>query len=168
MDAIYWVLKQFQKYSLFVNLKKCCFYQNKVYFLRLVVSSQEINIKEKKIEVVKAWPKPKSLKDIQVFLRFANFYQHFISSFSKTVILLTLILKTIFFFASINIYIKAISNSNFLTLKTKLAFLQIKQTFTKVSILHYFDPEYYIWIETNASNYFIGSILCQLILEFSQ
>ena len=30
-------------------------------------------MEEKRIEAVKAWPKPKSIRDIQVFLKFANF-----------------------------------------------------------------------------------------------
>ena len=46
------------------------------------------------IEVVKMWPKPKFVQDIQAFLGFANFYCQFIKSFSKIAILLTLILKT--------------------------------------------------------------------------
>ena len=31
-----------------------------------------------KIKIIKNWPKPKSFRDIQVFLGFANFYQLFI------------------------------------------------------------------------------------------
>ena len=48
----------------------------------------------KKIEVVKEWPKPKSVRDIQVFLGFANFYGQFIQGFSKIAALLTSMLKT--------------------------------------------------------------------------
>ena len=48
-----WILDQFRKYFLFANLKKYWFYQDKIYFLRYIVSSKKINIKAKKIEVVK-------------------------------------------------------------------------------------------------------------------
>ena len=48
----------------------------------------------KRIEVVKDWPEPKSVCDIQVFLDFANFYWQFIQGFSKIVALLISILKT--------------------------------------------------------------------------
>ena len=78
VKAVYWVLDQFQKHSLFANLKKCHFYQNKVCFLGYVVSSKEISMEAKKIEIVKDWPEPKSVCSIQVFLSFANFYQWFI------------------------------------------------------------------------------------------
>ena len=48
----------------------------------------------KRIKVVKNWPEPKSVRDIQVFLGFANFYQRFIQGFSRIVTPLTSILKT--------------------------------------------------------------------------
>ena len=51
-------------------------------------------MEEKKINVVKAWPEPKSVQDIQSFIGFANFYQCFIQSFSKIATPRTSILKT--------------------------------------------------------------------------
>ena len=42
-----------------------------------------MQMKDKKIEAVKNWPKPKSMRDIQVFLGFANFYWHIIKGLSK-------------------------------------------------------------------------------------
>ena len=48
----------------------------------------------KRIEVVKDWLEPKSVRNIQVFLGFANFYSQFIQSFNKIVAPLTLMLKT--------------------------------------------------------------------------
>ena len=78
IDTIHWVLDFLQKKGLFVNLKKCQFYQDKVYFLEYVVLAQGIQMKDKKIEVVKNWLEPKSVRDIQVFPSFANFYCCFI------------------------------------------------------------------------------------------
>ena len=46
------------------------------------------------IEVVKKWPKPMSVRDIQVSLGFANFYRQFIKSFSKIAATLISMLKT--------------------------------------------------------------------------
>lgn len=40
------------------------------------------------------WFKPKLVRDIQVFIGFANFYRRFIQGFSKIVALPTLMLKT--------------------------------------------------------------------------
>ena len=48
VKAVRWVLKEFQKYGLFANLKKCHFYQKEVRFLGYIISSQEFCIEEKK------------------------------------------------------------------------------------------------------------------------
>ena len=54
---------------------------------------KKISIKAKKIEVVKDWPKPKSVCNIQDFLSFANFYWQFIQGFSKIAAPFILMLK---------------------------------------------------------------------------
>lgn len=63
---------------------------------------------------------------------------------------------------------KAIKNSNFLTPKAKLAFLQLRKAFTKALIIYHFDLKRYIWIKIDISGYGIDSILSQLILESGQ
>ena len=58
-----------------------------------VVSLKRISMEVEKIEVVKDWPEPKSVCNIQVFLSFANFYRQFIQGFSRIAVSLTSILK---------------------------------------------------------------------------
>ena len=74
VEAVRWVLYILRKNSLFANMKKCWFHKNKVRFLGYIVSSQGLRIEDKRIEVIRNWPKPKSVRDIQVFIGFANFY----------------------------------------------------------------------------------------------
>ena len=93
-EALHWVLDQLWKYLLFANLKKFCLYQDEVCFLGYLVSSKDISIKAKKIEVVQKWLKAKPIRDIQFFLNFANFYQQFIQGFSKIAAPFTSMLKT--------------------------------------------------------------------------
>ena len=94
VEAVRWVLDQFRKYLLFANLKKCHFHQDKICFLGYVMSSKDISMEAKKIEMVREWLEPKSIWDIQVFLGFANFYRQFIQGFSKIAAPLTSMLKT--------------------------------------------------------------------------
>ena len=47
------------------------------------MSAQGMRIEDERIEAVRNWPKPKSVRDIQVFLGFANFYRCFIQGFNK-------------------------------------------------------------------------------------
>ena len=50
-------------------------------------------MKEKRINAIKVWSKPKSVWNIQVFIEFVNFYQYFIQGFSKIAALFTSMLK---------------------------------------------------------------------------
>ena len=167
VDAVRWVLEQLRKHGLFANLKKCCFHQDEVRFLGFVVSAQGISIEEERIEAVSASSEPKSIKDIQEFLEFANFYQRLIQGFSKIAAPLTSMLKTTPT-ASAGASPRAIDDSTFLTPEVKLAFLWLRQVFTEAPILYHFDLERYIWIITYASGYVIGGILSQLTPETGQ
>ena len=64
VKVVCWVLDQLWKYSLFANLKKCCFHQDEVCFLEYVVSSKQISMEAEQIEVVKKWSELKSVRDI--------------------------------------------------------------------------------------------------------
>ena len=74
MEVVQWVLEILRENGLFANLKMCRFYKDKVQFLEYIVLSQGIRMEDKRIEVVRNWPEPKSVRDIQVFNGFANFY----------------------------------------------------------------------------------------------
>lgn len=52
-------------------------------------------MEDERIKAVKNWLKPKSIKDIQVFIKFVNFYWQFIQSFSTIAAPLILMLKII-------------------------------------------------------------------------
>ena len=95
VKAVQWVLNFLRENELFANLKKCRFYQDKVCILEYVVLAQEVQVEDERIEAVKNWSEQKSVRDIQVFLGFANFYWRFIQGFSKIAKPFTLMLKTI-------------------------------------------------------------------------
>ncbi len=59
-----------------------------------VVSAQGIRIEEKKNEVVRYCPEPQSVRDIHVFLGFANLYRRFIRNFNKIAVPLISMLRT--------------------------------------------------------------------------
>lgn len=94
METVHWILDQRKKYKAFVNLKTYRCHQNEVRFLGFVVLAQGIRMEEKGIKAVKTWPEPQLIRDIQVFIDFANFYCCFIKDCSKIIALLISILKT--------------------------------------------------------------------------
>ena len=51
-------------------------------------------MEDEQIKVVKNWPKLTLVRDIQVFIGFANFYRRFIQGFSRIAALLISLLKT--------------------------------------------------------------------------
>ena len=192
VEAVRWVLDLLRKNGLFANLKKCRFHKDEVRFLGYVVSSQGIRIEDERIEAVRNWPEPKSVRDIQVFIGFANFYRRFIRGFSRIAAPLTSMLKTTGSSDSaqgddddevvggggdknlskskklkntksgIQTCIGAMGEPTFLTPNAREAFNQLSQAFTEAPILQHFDPECHIRIETDASSYAIGGVLSQL------
>ena len=89
-----WVLDVLRRHGLFGNLKKCWFHKDKVCFLGYIVLAQEVRMEDEQIKAVKNWPEPTSVRDIQVFIGFANFYWRFIQGFSRIATSLTSLLKT--------------------------------------------------------------------------
>lgn len=81
-------------------------------------------------------------------------------------LLISIIKKITFLSASTNKTLKTLSNSNFLTFKAELNFLQLKQVFTKFSIHNQFDLQYYFFIYIDALIYAINAIFSQLIVDF--
>ena len=51
---------------------------------------------------------------------------------------------------------------SFVTSEVRSAFNHLQLAFTKAPILRHFDPEYHIWIKTDALGYTIGEVLSQL------
>ena len=94
VEAVRWVLDILRRHRLFANLKKYRFYKDEVCFLGYIVLAQGVKMKDKRIEAVKNWPEQTSVKDIQVFIGFANFYRRFIRGFSRIAAPLTSLLKT--------------------------------------------------------------------------
>ena len=94
VEAVCWVLEVLRKYGFYTNLKKCHFHKDEVRFLGFVVSRDGIRMEEERINAVKKWPEPESIRDIQIFIGFANFYRRFLKGFSRIAAPLTAMLKT--------------------------------------------------------------------------
>ena len=68
-------------------------------------------MEDEKIEEVKNWLEPISVRDIQIFLGFANFYGRFIQSFSKIARPLILMLRTSLTFIVLQLLIDAVGKN---------------------------------------------------------
>jgi hypothetical protein len=67
-------LFKLREYSLKALLNKCQFFQSEVTFLGFDISCEGISMNKKKLNTINDWPFPTSIKELQRFLGFTNFY----------------------------------------------------------------------------------------------
>lgn len=69
------VLQRLRDHNLYTKGEKCEFHQTKVKFLGYVIQPGEVAMDGQKITAIMEWPPPRTLKELQCFLGFGNFYR---------------------------------------------------------------------------------------------
>ena len=141
------VLARLRQHKLFIKAEKCEFDRNRCEFLGFVVSPNGVQMDNGKVKTVLDWPEPTSVKQLQAFLGFANFYRRFIPEFSRTCTPLTKLLKKDAHFS--------------FGQPAKDAFAKLKTSFTTAPVLAHYNPDAPISLETDASDFAIAGILSQ-------
>ena len=141
------VLELLRKHKLYAKISKCDFWSKEVEFLGHVVSADGVKVDPKKIDVIRNWPIPSSLKELQSFLGLANYYRKFIMNFSKKVVLITELLKCM--------------NSFVWAEETQCSFDTLKDALSSAPVLCTPDPKLPFWVMTDASGHAIGAVLSQ-------
>ena len=77
------VLTRLLEHKLAIAPEKCEWHKCKVNFLGYIISTDGVEMDQEKIKTVLEWDAPETVKDIQSFLGFANFYRRFIEGYSK-------------------------------------------------------------------------------------
>src|ERR1700687_998181 len=88
--AVMTLLKQA---GLYLKAEQCEFHKEEVKYLGLIVRVNGIRMDPEQVQAVEDWEAPESLKEVQAFLDFANFYQQFIQNYSRVVQPLTKLTK---------------------------------------------------------------------------
>lgn len=87
LDAVFQRLKgaglKLKGVGLKLKGSKCKLFQKSIKYLGHVISEQGVATDPDKVAVVKNWPIPKSVSDVQSFLGFVGFYRQFIPEFSQ-------------------------------------------------------------------------------------
>jgi len=68
------VLQRLRDFTLFLKAEKCIFHQTTIDFLGYILSDRGVEMDKRKTETILSWPIPQSVKELQRFLGFANFY----------------------------------------------------------------------------------------------
>ncbi len=114
--------------QLYAKTEKCEFQRDTISFLGYMISSGGVAMDERKVQAIINWPRPLTIKELQCFLGFANFYRRFIHNFSTTEAPLTSMFKK--------------GQQHLVWTPTALsAFQELKERFTSAPILHRPDPE---------------------------
>ncbi len=78
------VLQRLIKHQLYAKIQKCEFHQTQISFLGYVISPEGVTMDNSKVHTVLNWPRPTTVKELQRFLEFANFYRRFITQPAMT------------------------------------------------------------------------------------
>ena len=112
-------------------------------------SEEGVEMTDEKVQTIKKIEPVNSLKDVQHFLDFGNFYRLFIKDYSKIILPMTDSSSL-----SANEWQK--------TPEIEKAQKQLFTAFKTASVLRHFDPETPVIVETDASDFALGGILSQL------
>ena len=63
---------------------KCEFHTQETEYLRFIINPKGVKVNPIKTTAIWKWQTPTSVKGIQEFIRFCNFYRRFIEEFSRT------------------------------------------------------------------------------------
>ena len=77
------ILEVLRQHRLYAKVEKCEFHKDQMTFVGYVVSKEGIGMDPAKVSSILDWPVPTSVKEVQSFLGFANFYKKFINSYSS-------------------------------------------------------------------------------------
>ena len=139
------VLQQLEANNLFVKPEKCHFWVKEVDFLGKIISCDGIKMDPSKVSAILKWPDLTNVKQVKAFLGLGNFYRQFIKDYAIITHPLTdLTYKdTPFTFSD----------------KESGAFNALKVAFTKAPVLQYSNQDHEFQLETDASEFAIGSVL---------
>ncbi len=141
------VLHRLRETDLQMNINKCKFHVQKIFFLKLLLFIEELKMNLRKVQAVVEWSTSTNLIQMQFFVDFCNFYQRFIKNFSKIVhSLIQLTQKEVIFEWD---------------QACQTIFDHIKKWMTEASILRHFDQNKETILEIDSFNYVNDDILSQ-------
>jgi hypothetical protein len=142
------VLAKLQDAGLQLDIDKCEFEVQSTKYLGFILEAGKgVRMDPEKVKAVIEWEAPRSIKGVQSFIGFANFYRRFIDKFSDIVRPITNLIR---------------KNQAFeWTSEANAAFEKLKQMFVSGPILSPFEHHRTTVIETDASGWCIGGTLFQ-------
>ncbi|KAL0192333.1 hypothetical protein M9458_010629, partial [Cirrhinus mrigala] len=142
------VLQVLRQHHLYLKLEKCEFHQPEVQFLGYNISPEGVQMNHDKVLAIQKWPQPNTIKELQRFLGFTNFYRRFIKDYSSITSPLTSLLRG---------HPKRLCWNP----AAYESFQQLKKIFSTAPLLRHPDPERPFEVEVDASTIDVGAVLSQ-------
>ena len=141
------VLQKLRDAGLYAKMEKCVFHTTQVDFLGYIISNDGLIMDPKKVQTIIDWKIPRSVRDIQCFLGFANYYRIFIKDFSRVAAPLT----------------RLTGKDKFQwNEEAEAAFEALRTLFVSAPILYRVDFSKAFFMETDASDFALGAVLSQM------
>ncbi len=149
-NHVWKVLLQLWEVSLQIDIDKCEFEVKSTKYLKFILKvKKNIQMNPQKVKAIMNWQASKSVKSVQSFIGFANFYQKFIKNFSNLVMSMMALIQ---------------KNTSFKwTEKADQGFKKLKTMFISALILVLFDHTCMIMMKTDFSDWCINETLLQLV-----
>lgn len=141
------VLARLRDAGLQADIDKCEFHVTKTKFLGFIVGVEGIAVDPDKISAVKDWQQPTTVKGIQFFLGFCNFYRRFVKEYSR-------IAKPLTYLTRKEVSFKWGKDC-------QLAFETLKSRLLSAPVLMHFEHGRPTKLETDASDGVIAGVLTQ-------
>ena len=143
------VFDRFRAANLKLKPSKCYFARDSVNYLGFVVSSKGIAPDTYKLDAVRSFPTPKTVKEVRSFLGLCNYYRRFVKDFANIASPLNHLTRK-------NVRFSWSSDC-------EIAFAELKSRLCSPPILAYpnFDLPFHLY--TDASQYALGFILGQVV-----
>ncbi len=143
--------------DLYLKLSKCKSKMQHISFVGFIVTPEGVEIKPDRVHIIMEWSELTCHRNVQVFHSCANFYRHFISSFSCHTKLMTDMLKG----RKDGCFMRPFLP----TRAIEQSFVELGNTFAKAPILAHFDPAKPVRLETDALGFAIAGIIVQQLDE---
>jgi transposase InsO family protein len=146
-DHVKKVLQRLHNAGLQVDLKKCEFGVTSTKYLGFIISTSGLEVDPEKVAVVSQWSYPSSVKGVQSFLGFCNFYRRFIRNYG-------IIAKPLIQLTKNNVPFR-------FTAECREAFNFLKHTLTSAPLLRHYRQDLPCLLETDASDGVVAGVLSQ-------
>ena len=142
-----WVFDHLRRHGLKLKLSKCQFLREETKYLGFMINKDRIKTDVDKVEVIRAMPAPKTVREIRGFIGAIGYYRRFILTFSWLAGPLISLTKKYALFRW--------------TEDCQHAFEALKDQLTAMALLAYPDLSKLMVLNTDASDRCIGAVLMQ-------